>query len=127
MKDWRAPLDRAATTLVKTFSTDVFATKGAAIGTKWAALSPATVARKARSGGSTLVETGAMKDSFRKEVHADHAIIGNDSEYFAYHQSNKPRSRLPRRAMMKLGNAQKTMIVREFQKEFHSKLKRSYA
>lgn len=127
MKDWRAPLDRAATNLIKVFSDDVFRTRGAAVGSRWAPLSPATIARKARTGGSTLVETGAMKDDFRKEVHADHAIIGNETPYFAYHQSNKPRSHLPRRPMMRLGNTQKQMIQREFNKEFQAKLKRKYA
>lgn len=127
MQDWRAPLERIATTLINTFSGDVFKTRGSAIGARWAPLSPATIARKARSGGSPLVETGAMRDSFEKAVTADTATIGNNTPYFAYHQSNQPRSRLPRRPMMKLGNNQKTMIVREFQKEFQSKLKRSYA
>jgi phage gpG-like protein len=126
LKDWRGPLDRAATNLIKVFSDDVFRTRGAAVGVRWAALSPATIARKARTGGSTLVETGAMRDNFQKEVHADHAIIGNETPYFAYHQSNKPRTKIPRRTMMKLGNKQKTMIVREFQKEFQAKLNRSY-
>lgn len=125
MKDWKAPLDRAATSLIKVFSRDVFATRGGAIGSKWAPLSPATIARKARN--TPLIETGRMQDSFSKEVHADHAIIGNDSPHFKYHQSNKPRTRLPRRPMMKLGNAQKEMIVREFNKEFQSKIKRKYA
>jgi phage gpG-like protein len=125
MKDWRAPLERSATNLIKTFSTDVFSTRGRAIGTSWPPLSPATIARKAR-GSTPLVETGTMQKSFYKQVHADHAVVGNDTPYFKYHQSNKPRLRLPRRPMMKLGNAQKEMIVREFNKEFQNKIRRTY-
>lgn len=126
MRDWRAPLDRAATNLMATFSGEVFSTRGGAVGTQWAPLSPATIARKAR-GNTPLVETGFMKSSFRKEVHATHAVIDNPTEYFPYHQSNKPRSRLPRRPMMRMGNRQKEMIQRELNKEFQNKIKRNYA
>lgn len=125
MKDWRAPLERAATNLVKVFSTDVFTTRGRAVGSTWAPLSPATIARKAR-GDTPLIETGRMKGNFTKQVHADYAVIGNDTPYFKYHQSNKPRTKLPRRVMMQLGNNQKQMIQREFLKAFNDKIKRKY-
>jgi len=48
-------------------------------------------------------------------VSSEQAVIHNTAEYFKYHQSRQPRSRLPRRAMMALGNNQKAEIVRFFQ------------
>lgn len=125
MKNWRAPLDRAATNLLKVFSNDVFTTRGKAVGSTWAPLSPATIARKAR-GNTPLIETGRMQSSFTKEVHTDYAVIGNDTPYFKYHQSNQPRKRLPRRVMMRIGNRQKEMVQREFVRAFNDKIKRKY-
>lgn len=125
MKDWRAPLDRAATKLVRVFSDDVFTTKGKAVGSTWAPLSPATIARKAH-GNTPLIETGRMQSSFTKAVHPDYAVIGNDTPYFKYHQSNQPRKRLPRRVMMQMGNRQKEMVQREFVRAFNDKIKRTY-
>ena len=116
-KDLTGPFRTASTNLKKIFEAEVFDTRGRVIGEQWKRLSPATVARKARSGypSDPLIATGAMKGSFRTIVTSDSAVIGNTAEYFKYHQSNKPRAKLPRRVMMKIGNNQKTMVVRVFQ------------
>lgn len=112
------PFKAAAESLKRTFSTEVFSTKGAVIGEKWARLSPYTVAQKARQGypADPLIRTGAMKDSFKSVVTSTEATISNTAEYFKYHQSNQPRTTLPRRVMMKLGENQKQEVVKEFQK-----------
>jgi len=117
LKDYRRPFSDSADYLTRTFSRDVFSTQGAAIGQKWKRLSPATVAAKARLGfsGGPLVRTGKMQNSFQSVVSSEQAVIHNTAEYFKYHQSRQPRSRLPRRAMMALGNNQKAEIVRFFQ------------
>jgi len=126
MDEWREALGNSANLLTRTFSEDVFATKGRAIGTPWRPLSPATVARKARSGQTSdpLIGTGAMKSAFQSRVSSKEAVISNPTPYFRYHQSNRPRtSKLPRRAMMRLANQQKEQIVKEFQKVWIDKLK----
>lgn len=117
LKDFKKPLTRIAKSLVKSFGGEVFDTQGAVIGERWKRLSPYTVAQKARLGfpADTLVRTGAMKKGFKSVVTSDQAVIGNTQDYFRYHQSNKPRSHIPRRVMMKLNENMKEMIVKEFQ------------
>lgn len=117
LRDFTVPLTRIAIKLKSTFSDDVFKTQGAAIGENWAKLSPYTIATKARKGfpSTPLIATGAMQKGFRSIVSKDEAIISNTQEYFKYHQSNRPRTKIPRRVMMKIGNLQKEMIQKEFQ------------
>lgn len=119
LKDFTVPFKRASDTLKNTFSTEVFETEGSEIGERWERLSPYTVAQKARSGygGKGILErTGSMRRSFKTIVSSDQAVIFNTAEYFGYHQSNRPRRKLPRRVMMKLADNQKEMIVKEFQR-----------
>lgn len=117
LKDFTKPLKIIADKLQKVFSTDVFQTQGGAIQEAWPRLSPYTLAMKAKKGypSTPLIATGAMQKGFRSIVSSDQATIFNVEDYFKYHQSNKPRKRLPRRAMMKLGNQQREIIQKEFQ------------
>lgn len=117
LKDFKAPFKDSADYLVRTFSKDVFETQGRAIGERWKRLSPYTIAQRARLGffGPPLVRTGRMQQGFRSIVSSTQATVYNDTNYFKYHQSRGPRTRLPRRAMMALGNTQKETIVRYFQ------------
>lgn len=124
IKDFRKPFTTAANSLKKIFEQDVFQTQGAVIGEKWARLSPYTVAQKARLGFplQPLVRTGFMRGAFKTAVSSDQAVIYNDAEYFKYHQSNRPRTRLPRRVMMKLGLNQREMVVKVFHEFIRSQL-----
>lgn len=117
LKDYREPFRQSADMLVGQFSKDVFATQGAAIKERWKRLSPYTVAQKARLGftGGPLVRTGRMQRSFESIVSTDQAVVRNTAPYFPFHQSNQPRTRLPRRVMMKLTQNTKADIVRFFQ------------
>ncbi len=112
-----APFNTAAKNLRSTFETEVFATRGAVIGSPWKPLRPSTLRDKLRRGFPTdpLVRTGKMQHSFRSVVSSDQAVIYNTADYFKYHQSNQRREQIPRRAMMRLAEAQKQMIVRVFQ------------
>lgn len=125
-QDMSKPFENSAKKLTKVYSNDVFKTEGSVIGEKWARLSPATVARKARAGmkqpSKPLVGTGAMQKSFRYQHGKDFALIENVSDYFKYHQSNQARSRIPRRIMMKIAESQKTLVVRIFQKYLKEQL-----
>ena len=128
-KDFKKPLGQSAVMLRKLFEGDVFVTEGAAIQRKWARLSPATVASKARSGypfpTKPLVATGKMQKSFYTRVYSEYAVVGNNADYFKYHQSNKPRKRLPRRVMMRIDNERKVEIVRFFQAHLQAEAKRN--
>ena len=118
LSDFRQPFNSSAEYLKRTFSKDVFSTQGRAIGERWKRLSPATVAEKARLGyfSGPLIRTGRMQNSFQSIVQTDQAVVYNTTEYAKYHQSKQGRSgRLPRRAMMGLGDNQKFTIVRYFQ------------
>ena len=127
-KDFKKPLGQSAVMLRELFEGDVFKTEGGAIQRQWARLSPATVARKARSGypfpTKPLVATGKMQKSFYTTVTSDYAIVGNNQDYFKYHQSNKPRKRLPRRQMMRIDNERKVEIVRYFQEHLRNEAKK---
>ena len=126
VQDLRKPFKESGEKLKRTFEDDVFRTQGAAIGEKWARLSPYTVAQKARLGYSAapLIRTGAMKEAFRSIASSDQAVIYNTAEYFKYHQSNKPRRRIPRRVMMKLGENQREEVVKIFQRYLRESLRK---
>lgn len=117
IKDFKIPLTTIAENLTSLYSKDVFETQGSAIGETWRPLSENTLKAKKRMGypSTPLVATGAMMQGFRSIVTSDQAVIYNTQDYFKYHQSNKPRKKLPRRVMMKIANRQKEMIVKEFQ------------
>lgn len=117
VKDWTPAFKEASDRLKNIFSNDVFNTQGGVIGERWQPLKPTYLAQKVKKGfpETPLIKTGLMKNSFYTEVEKDYAIISNSIDYFKYHQSNKPRSKIPRRVMMKIDNPQKQMIVRVFQ------------
>lgn len=116
ISDFQKPFKRAADHLVGIYKRDVFQTRGGIIDERWARLSPATVAAKARSGfpAAPLIRTGRMKRGFRSFATSESATIGNNTSYFKYHQSNRPRRKIPRRVMMKLGAVQREDVVRIF-------------
>lgn len=125
MGDWQPAFEEAAEELKDIFSNDVFATKGKAIDEDWESLKPSYLAAKRRKGypPDPLIKTGEMQKSFKTLAKTDHAKVWNAIAYAEYHQSNKPRKKLPRRVMLKLGNDQKAMIVKTFHTHFVKKLK----
>jgi phage gpG-like protein len=126
LKDYTTPFRESADFLKGLFSRDVFETEGRAIGESWKRLSPATVSRKARTYGQTrpLIATGNMRASFQTIVQSDQAVIYNTAAYFKYHQSKEPRSKIPRRIMMKLTSNSKEQIVKYFQEHIRASLAR---
>lgn len=109
----------------------LFGTQGASAGARWADLAPSTVAAKRRSRDATtranaarvLMSTGRLRDSLTRstgsdairEIGRDYLRWGSRVPYGVYHQSRKPRKRLPHRPMRLSMNA-KRMIVRELQR-----------
>lgn len=111
-KDLTGAFNRIGRLLVDFYSNDVFSSEGAVIGEPW------------KSGPSYhgLVRTGAMRRSFDYRASSDRLEIFNNDTKFMYHQSNKPRTRLPRRVMLKLDNPRKQLVVKEVQREYIAEL-----
>lgn len=108
VKDFREPMGKIAANLDKTWQQN-FSSRGALFHTGgWP---------PRKSGGSwpLLEKTGRMRASFRDRVHKDYVVLWNDAPYFMYHQSNQPRSRLPRRIMMKIDQERRNMIFKTIQ------------
>lgn len=108
VKNWRPQMGKVGRYLVDVFSGTVFDTKGRAIGEPW-------VKRKQTYPWPILERSGRMRGSFRHKASSVQVAIYNTADYFKFHQSKKPRAKLPRRIMMKLDSQRKTAIVRIFQ------------
>ena len=80
--------------------------------------------RKQGYSADPLVRKGDMQKSFKSLAKIDSATIWNSIAYAKYHQSNRPRRKIPRRVMMKLGNDQKAMVVKIIHTHFIKKLKK---
>lgn len=117
LQDWTPAFEKTATTLVDLFSGEVFDTEGAIFGDSWAQLSENYAKQKAKKypGMGILQATGSMRNGFVSFASANVARVWNEIEYFKYHQSNKPRRKIPRRVMMKLGDNQKETVIKIFQ------------
>lgn len=105
--------------LLKTWQSN-FRSEGRELGEPWKALSPVTLLEKRRAGfgGKRILErTGAMRAGFVGFTNRDSLVLSNKTNYFKYHQSNKPRSsNLPRRVMMKIDQKRRNDILRIFRK-----------
>ena len=111
--DFKAPFAKIGSNFLKTFDTN-FSARGGVYG-RWQPRKP-----KYRNGiridtWPLLEKTGRMRRSFTQQTTRNRLVLGNSAPYFVYHQSNGPRTRLPRRVMMKLRQQEATMIVKEFQ------------
>jgi len=126
VKDWTPAFKETADTLKKIFQNDVFETQGGAIGESWSPLSRAYAQQKAKKYGNKgiLQATGQMRAGFTTLVKPDMAEVSNRIDYFKYHQSNKPRSKIPRRVMMKLEEHQKQIVVKIFHTYFYKAMQK---
>lgn len=104
--DFTPALDSSANTLLKSFDNN-FESRGKNYG-GWQP-------RKIVSSWPLMEKTGEMRASFDKAVTRTQAVLFNVDPIFKYHQSNKPRTRLPRRVMMMIDKQSKTEIVKHFQ------------
>lgn len=62
-----------------------------------------------------LEQTGKMRKSFTGSVTPTQLTVTNTDPKFPFHQSNKPRKRLPRRVMLKVDATTATTITKAFQ------------
>lgn len=113
IKDFTEPLRSSGNELQKTFQINM-QQEGELFG-GWAPRVPRYKDGQRIDTWPLLNRTGKMYDSFYSLVKPDSLILGNRSPYFKYHQSNKPRKKLPRRVMMKIDNQRKSFIMRALQ------------
>lgn len=102
-----------------------FNSQGGVFGSPWRRLKPATLLRKAKRypGRPPLVATGAMRDSFTYVAGSQQVLIGNKADYFKYHQSTAPRTRLPRRQMMGINSPISRMVKSTIENEIRKKIR----
>lgn len=120
IRDFSDPFKSTAAYLMDAFQQS-FDYQGRNIGVAWPPLKESTLKQKAKNypGAPMLVRTGALKSGFMQQYATDHAKVWNSVNYFKYHQSNQPRSRLPRRQMMNLNENIKESIVKFFHEYIH--------
>lgn len=94
-----------------------YATRGSLFGEPWPS-------RKTPKPWPLLEKTGRMRRSFNQRLGRNYVEISNPTEYFKFHQSNKPRKKLPRRVMLKLDEIRRRFIVRQFQLHIRASLKK---
>ena len=104
---------------------DVFETEGASMGEKWVGLSKATIKDRKRKGFPPypiLYRTGALKNSLLGGSGGIDVVdrwgweYGTRIPYAIYHQSRRPRRRLPRRAFLYVSNKFKGDLVKYIHK-----------
>lgn len=127
LQDWSNPLKAIGEDLIRYYSDTVFNSMGGALGHPWARLAPSTVAFKSKHyrqyAAVPLMATGDMRESFTAENTNNTLRINNTAPYFVYHQSNAPRTRLPRRQMMGINTELKTMITKLIKEDVMMKVR----
>lgn len=102
-----------------------FSYQGAFGGARWAPLRPSTVLAKKRKGLSPKIlhATLRLRDSLTKAgsdavgvVKRGELRYGSKVPYGGFHQSRKPRERLPRRAPVQFSEATKREMVKRLQR-----------
>lgn len=106
LSTFREPLTQAKTQLLSTTQLN-FGAVGALMG-GW---QPRTRAYP----WPLLEKTGRMRGGFKSKVGTNRMEIWNPTIYFKYHQSNRPRKKLPRRVMLKIIGQDKKRIQKFFQ------------
>lgn len=117
VKDMTPAFEKSGEDLLRIFSYDVFETEGQAVDETWSPLSKAYAKRKERQfpGKGILEATGKMRQSFMAKADDTSLTLWNAMEYFKYHQSNQPRTVIPRRVMLKLTENMREMVVKNMQ------------
>jgi len=111
--DFTDPLNKIGGELKKTFD-DNFDDEGSLFG-GWRERKPQYRDGIRIDTWPLLQKTGEMRQSFESIVDKNSLTISNKAPYFVYHQSNKPRYKLPRRVMMKVDEERRQYIQKAFQ------------
>ena len=112
--DFKAPLQLSASEFIRAFKQN-FSSNGGMLGEPWPARKPQFKSGVRVDTWALLRKTTRMYNSFRGQVSASELEIINTAAQFKYHQSNQPRSKIPRRVMMKLDEARKRIVIKALQ------------
>lgn len=106
---------------------DVFEDEGGPYGNQWAPLNEAyeDAKREEYPGAGILERTGKMRRNFKTKISPNSMIFYNPTKYFKYHQSSKPRKKLPRRVMINLDAERRMEITRIMGQTLNKRLKRA--
>ncbi len=102
-----------------------FETEGTVYGSRWPKLSEryAKWKRKKFIGKPILERTGVMRKAFRYEASDHELVVDNPTEYFKYHQSSAPRTKIPRRQTIALNDQIIAKIYQIFNESIKRKIK----
>lgn len=109
--DFKRPLFRIGAEVRGSIDAN-FSSRGALFG-RW-------LPRKDNKPHPILEESGEMRRNFKQNLGPTWIEIYNPTPYFKYHQSNKPRRKIPRRVMMKIDHIRRVFIQKEFQRHVHN-------
>jgi phage gpG-like protein len=111
--NFRVELGEIGKDLLEFYSNQVFTSQGIALVGKWKKLNEQYRNRKGREfpGAGILQREGTMRRSFQRTTTRNALTIFNETDYFKYHQSSEPRTKLPRRQMIGITNEKKRVIV----------------
>ncbi len=106
-----------------------YSSRGARSGDRWQALAASTVRAKALRGldPRIMLATHDLYNSLAHrsadslvDIDADSLTFGSKLDYFKYHQSRKPRTKLPRRPVIALTELDKREVVKILQRHIVS-------
>ena len=109
LEDFSEPMAEAADIMMQAVE-DNFDKRGGRFG-GWAPRKP-TIPPQTHP---LLEKTGDMRKGFYKESNSEFAMVGNEDPKFPYHQSNQPRTKIPRRVMLQIDARMRDEIFKAFQ------------
>lgn len=116
--DVSGALNKAGGDILTFIKHDVFDSEGAALFGKWRKLSPVYAAWKAKRfpGAKILVQSGTMKNSFRKRIEmGKRLIIDNTDQKFPWHQLGMG---VPKRQMLGINQVIMDMVSQRIHELF---------
>lgn len=110
--------------VIRYYDSQVFASQGGILGTRWASLNPIYAKNKAKRypGRGILVKTGNMQRSFVARTTHESVEVTNTAPYFKYHQSSESRSKMPYRPMMSVNSGVEGIIKRIIKDDIAEKI-----
>jgi phage gpG-like protein len=112
LNNMNSAMDKIGGDLKSYYGNRAFTSQGDVFGQPWRGLSSRYAVQKRKRWGNRplLVASGAMQKSFYYKADNNSVLISNKSPYFKYHQSSAARYKLPRRQMMGINSAVKTIV-----------------
>lgn len=100
---------------------------GTNFGERWQELNPKYAERKRKKYGSKpkLEASGDMRRGFRYQTTKTTLRVSNEVAYFVYHQSTRPRRKIPRRQMLGLDDDLMRKVALIFADGIRVKIKRA--